>query len=71
MMKFYGVESYRNRNQSIDLLEGLDFDFMNVHKLDGFNSSGLLDIDSDFLFGTGIHRIYMLSQRIFLMILYF
>lgn len=41
-----------NRNQSIDLLEGLDFDFMNVHKLDDFNSSGLLDIDSDFLFGT-------------------
>ena len=46
MMTFYVVESYRNRNQSIDLLEGLEFDFLNVHKLDDFNPSGLLEIDN-------------------------
>ena len=55
-MKFYGVESYRNRNQSIDLLEGLEFDFLNVHKLDEMNSNALLDIDGDFFFGTGIYE---------------
>lgn len=44
--------SKMNRKQSIDLLEGLDFDFLNVHKLDEMNSNALLDIDGDFFFGT-------------------
>ena len=44
-----------NRKQSMDLLEGLDFDFLNVHKfLDNTGSSGgegfAFDGDNDFFF---------------------